>query len=238
MGKLLRLGKIFGMSIRHLLDIKRDAKSQRLSKMTQAEHLSQWGKRMLSLLNVQVEVVGEPVRDRSLLYLGNHISYIDIPLLMGYAPVVFVAKKQIGKWPIFGEACRTIGVVMVDRDSKSSREATTDSVAEAIQKGKQSVAIFPSGTTSIDEKKEWRWGAFRMAQKEAIPVQPFRISYSPLRTAAYIDDDSFMSHLWRLLRETRVKVKLEFHPPVTITDPQADCEKWYQWSREPIAALV
>ena len=188
---------------------------------------------MLDLLNVELEVMGTPVCDRPVLFLGNHIGYIDIPLLMAQAPVVFVAKKQIGSWPIFGEACRALGMVMVDRDSKSSRETIGDRVSETIHKRGQSIALFPSGTTCISEKTSWRWGAFRMAQKEAITVQPFRITYSPLRTAAYIDDDSFVPHLWQLLKEPKVNVKLEFHPPVEITDPEADCEKWYRWSRPP-----
>ena len=121
---------------------------------------------------------------------------------------------------------------MVDRDSRTSRQATGELVAQAIVKGRQSVSVFPSGTTCIDEKKAWRWGAFRLAQEHNIPVQPFRLSYLPMRTAAYIDDDSFVPHLWHLLNEPRIKVKLEFHPPVAITDPEMDCEKWRQWSRQ------
>ncbi len=229
---LKRLGKIFGVTWRHVIEMNREAKENRLSKEALRGHTLSWGLRMLELLHVSVKVVGEPATDEPMLFLGNHISYIDIPLLMAYAPVVFVAKKQVGYWPIFGDACRAVGVVLVDRDSKKSREVTGELVAQAITTGKQSVAVFPSGTTCINEKKPWRWGAFRIAQTHGITVQPFRLTYLPMRTAAYIDDDAFVPHLWHLLNEPRIRVKLEFHPPVKITDAEADCEKWYRWSRE------
>ena len=233
--RLRRMRRIFTTAWQTTDKLKAGAKNPRFTHEEMNGLLSSWGNGILDLMNLDVTVVGTPEKSTPHIFVGNHISYLDIPLLMAKAPVVFVAKKQIGQWPIFGTACRNMGVAFVDRDAKDSRGAVAYAVAKTIRDRKQSVVLFPSGTTCIDERKHWRWGAFKIAQLYGIPIQPFRLRFTPLRTAAYIDDDTFAPHLWRLMREKRIETYLEFHPPVMVTDPEQDCDKWYHWSR---AALI
>ncbi len=193
-----------------------------------------WGKEMMRILNVRVSVTGSP-SVQPMLFVGNHISYLDIPLLMSQTPVVFVAKKELANWPIFGRAIRSAGGVFVDRESAHSRKGVAETIAPAIQKGRQ-IAVFASGTTTLDEQKPWRWGAFVIAKRYGIPIQPFRLNYRPRRAAAYIDDDFFPTHLWNLVGIESIEAELEFHAPVTqIADPQAEAMKWWAWAREKLA---
>lgn len=192
-----------------------------------------WAQGILQRVNVEYEIIGQPYQGESVLYLGNHISYIDIPLLMGTIDsVAFVAKAQIKKWPLFGEGAARIGTVFVKRDKASSRDAAKKALSAAIKNGKK-IAVFPSGTTSISGEKPWKKGAFDIAHDTGCFVQPFRLSYEPLRETAYIDDDFFPTHLLRLTKHDSIKAKIEFHEPVKITDPIKDCEKWSQWSKTP-----
>lgn len=229
--RLARMKRIFSTAWATTALIKRRSGQPDFTHAEMNGLLRDWANGVLDAMNLDVTVIGEPERATPHIFVGNHISYLDIPLLMAKAPVVFVAKKQIGYWPIFGTACRKIGVAFVDRSAKDSRGAVAHAVAKSIQKRKQSVVLFPSGTTCIDEERPWRWGAFKIAQLYGIPIQPFRLMFSPLRKAAYIDDDTFAPHLWRLMGERRIETRLEFHPPVMVTDPEAECLKWWQWSR-------
>lgn len=189
-----------------------------------------WAKGVLKKINVDLEIIGTPLQEEGVLFVGNHISYVDIPLIMAtIEKVAFVAKQEIRSWPLFGEGAALIGTVFVKRDKASSREAAKTALSDAIKNGKK-VAIFPSGTTTMGNKKPWKKGAFDIAAELGCKVQPFRISYQPLRETAYIDDDFFPTHLMRLLNFKTIKTKIEFHEPVVITDPIKDCEKWDKWA--------
>lgn len=191
-----------------------------------------WSKEILGIIEIDIEIRGRiPDESRPVLFVGNHVSYVDIPLLMASVPVVFVSKEEVSKWLVIGPASKKAGTVFVKRESGESRAQTAKAIAACILERKQSVAIFPSGTTTVDEQKPWRSGAIKIAHKNHIPVQPFRITYEPLRTLAYIDDDFFPLHLWNLL-STRQKVKaiIEFGDVEEIRDPISDAERLRKWS--------
>ncbi len=196
-----------------------------------------WGRDMLDVLAIDLKVIGPPPERKACLFLGNHASYLDIPLLMSLSPVVFIGKKQLASWPLFGDAMRSVGTVFVDRDCRESRKNAADAVAPRIANDGQSVAIFPSGTTTVDEQKPWRWGAFVIAKRYGFPIQPFRIRYGSnpeqMRTAAYIGSDLFVSHLWKLasLREG-MQASIEFAEPMLVNDPQEDAHRLWKWCRE------
>ena len=124
-------------------------------------------------------------------------------------------------------------MVFVDRSSAHSRKDAAEAVAPAIQQDGYSVAVFASGTTALHEEKPWRWGTFLIAKRYGIPLQPFRLSYHPARTVAYIDDDAFAPHLWNLLGASGLRARLEFGPVLrSIDDPREEAERWWKWARE------
>lgn len=191
-----------------------------------------WARNCLDILGIHVRTQGR-ASETPCLIVGNHFSYLDIPLMMAVTPTVYVAKKQLESWPVFGHAMKTVGTVFVERDSRDSRKGAADAIAPRILNDKQTVTIFPSGTTTLDEIKPWRWGAFVIAKRHGIPIQPVRIRYSPLRKAAFIGNDLFLTHLWRLATcPGGMTATLEFGEPFFVTDPQADATKWWNWCRE------
>ncbi len=193
-----------------------------------------WGKDILRILNIKITVIGTPSSE-PMLFVGNHMSYLDIPLIMSQTPTVFVAKQELASWPIFGRAIRSAGGVFVNRESAHSRKGVAEAIAPAIQKGRQ-IAVFASGTTSMDEEKPWRWGAFVISKRYGIPIQPFRLTYRPRRDVAYIDADFFPSHLWNLVGIPAIEAELEFHPPIlAVDDPQAEATHWWQWARQKVS---
>ena len=202
------------------------------------ELILKWANDLLGIISMDVEIKGAaPEMQTPVLFVGNHLSYVDIPLLMASVPVVFVAKEEVSKWLVIGQASKKAGTVFVKRESDKSRANAANAITEAILERKQSIGIFPSGTTCLTEDKPWRHGAFKIAQKHNIPVQPFRIRYEPLRKVAYIDKDTFATHLLALLRLEKVKAVIEFDQVRHITDATADCESVREWTREIFAGI-
>jgi 1-acyl-sn-glycerol-3-phosphate acyltransferase len=177
-------------------------------------------------------VKGEVSRSRPTIFVGNHLSYLDIPVLLTKAPQAnFVAKAELARWPLFGRGMREAETIFVKRESVVSRGAVRETLLEAVGDGK-SVAVFPSGTTRLREDKDWRPGAFRLAEESGVPLQAFRLRFDPLREAAYIDNDSFLPHLLRLCRQGGVKAEIEFAAPEVVRDWKSSLAKAQAWCRE------
>lgn len=230
-----KFARIFTRTSHYLRKANRVHKKQGgISKTEMQGFMKSWAREVLDIINVEVEIRGEVPHDTTpALFVGNHVSYTDIPLLMASVPIVFVSKEEISRWLVIGAASKRAGTVFVKRESGPSRARTMESIANCIIRDRQSVAIFPSGTTTLDESKPWRNGVFKLAHQNNIPVQPFRITYKPLRIMAYIDKDFFPTHLWNLLASgKRCKAVIEFGAVQTITDPTADCESLWKWSQD------
>ena len=69
------------------------------------------------LLGIRIEIEGEVARDRPVLLVANHTSWLDIPVLSAVAPVSFVAKKEVGGWPFVASLARLQrSVFVVDKN--------------------------------------------------------------------------------------------------------------------------
>jgi 1-acyl-sn-glycerol-3-phosphate acyltransferase len=196
--------------------------------------LSGWSREVLSLLRLEVQLVGAlaPLQTPALL-VGNHLSYLDIPLLWSQVPVVLLGKAEIANWPVFGSAGRRAGMIFVQRDSDGSRKEATAAMTRCLQARGLGIGLFPAGTTSLYEERPWHSGAFKIAKAAGVPVQPFRITYDPLRPAAFIGRDSLVPHLYRLLNAGPIRATLEFGPPRMLDHPDSLALDLWKWSRNP-----
>ncbi len=197
--------------------------------------LSGWAQEVLPLLNVDVQRRGviEPLRGPSV-FVGNHLSYLDIPLLMSQVPVVFLGKEEVSNWPVFGAAGRRAGMVFVKRESDGSRRQAVRAISECLATRGMGLGLFPSGTTSLNEGKPWRTGAFKIAREAGFPVQPFRLTYDPISTAAFLGKDYLLPHLYRLLQAGPLTARIEFGAPRMVVDPEGTARELWAWSRETI----
>lgn len=193
-----------------------------------------WAEETLKNFKIETSVLGTPMQCGPVIFVGNHMSYLDIPLLMFACPEVsFLAKREITKWPIIGAGAARIGTIFVNRGNTKSRGEARYEVIRGLSDGKK-IAVFPSGTTCLTESKEWRRGIFEIAYNQGIPVQPFRLKYSPARAAAFVDRDIFPYHLFHLARQSLIKAQIEFHTPIKILDPLESCSYWRKWSRQQL----
>ena len=181
-----------------------------------------WGQSVLKNFNVRVSVLGDATEEPAI-FVGNHLSYLDIVALYSVKHLCFVSKAEVGKWPIIGEATRIAGSIMVERSNLKSRVETADVLGKAVADDGKQICIFPEGTTSI-QGKNWRRGVFRIAHDRDIWIQPMGLMYKPVRRAAYIDDDTLFFHMWHLIQNDPTELTIKFFPPRKILDPDRDME--------------
>ncbi len=118
---------------------------------------------------------GERVpRDRPVVFMANHESWLDIPALLATIPVQvrFLAKKSLFAWPFFGWAIASMGFIPVDRENRRTAIRSFEDAASRIRSGR-SVLIFPEETrTTTDELLPFQRGGFLIALKAGIPIVP------------------------------------------------------------------
>lgn len=219
---LLKVMQVFSITGRYLLLSKKSG-----SDVVTLKH--DWSRDILKHFKIELEIKGTPaLLDTSCILLGNHISYLDIPLIIKSCPdVIFVSKNEVRYWPVIGAAAVKMETIFVQRKNNDSRSAAKEKISESLGLENKRVVIFPSGTTSIKPSVRWQRGIFEVAQQNNIRIQPFRLTYEPLRESAYIDDDNLLISMFNLFKLKKIKAVLEFHLPTNVN--VSDCENWKSW---------
>lgn len=132
-----------------------------------------------------IEVVQvEPVPKTHGLWVSNHISWLDIPVVGSVAPVFFLSKAEIGEWPVFGKLVKAGGTLFIKRGSGDA-----GSVAKQIAdflRGGLSVVFFPEATTTNGTHIKKIYGKLLQAAIDTgLPICPVVI--------AYVDQDGKLS---------------------------------------------
>ena len=135
-----------------------------------------WAKGILFASRIRVNVKGLKNIDpsQSYVYMSNHQSNFDIPVLLAQLPVQFrwLAKAELFKIPLFGRAMRGAGYVEIDRFNQESAFRSIEEAAGKIKNG-VSVMIFPEGTRSRDGRiRPFKKGGFVMAVDAGVPIVP------------------------------------------------------------------
>jgi 1-acyl-sn-glycerol-3-phosphate acyltransferase len=172
--------------------------------------LQHWGRRSCRLLRLDVQVHGHPY-GAPCVYVSNHRSYLDIPLLAAILGVGFLSRADVAAWPLFGAAARAIGSVFVDRDDAHARARAALSLARR----NESIVVFPEGTTRAERLPgDFSPGVFRLLRHIDMPVVPITIRYSDRRL--YWDDDSTMAHhlRGRVLDGPRITAAVHIREPL------------------------
>ncbi|WP_436526699.1 lysophospholipid acyltransferase family protein [Actinoplanes sp. HUAS TT8] len=159
---------------------------------------------LLAALGVRLVQRGPVPRPGSLL-VANHISWLDILVLIAVAPVSLVAKHDVRAWPGIGSTAGRSGTIFIDRTRPRELPATVAEVAAALRSGR-SVAAFPEGTTFCGtEHGRFRPALFQAAIDAGAPVVPTSIIYDTTETA-FIGEDTLVDSLLRVARVRRLTI--------------------------------
>ena len=135
-----------------------------------------WARQLLWIGGISVTIRGleNLTPGRSYIYMANHQSNYDIPVLLGRLPAQFrwLAKAELFKIPVFGQSMRGCGYISIDRSNRKKAFASLAEAAETIRSG-TSVMIFPEGTRSDDGRiKGFKKGGFVLSVDAGVPIVP------------------------------------------------------------------
>lgn len=186
---------------------------------------SPWPRRFLrrfgGIAGARAHVTGTPLT-RNVLFLANHLSWIDIAVLAGATGSAFVAKAELDETPVIGWLCRLNHTLFVRRGDRMNIGAQVASIAKALADG-WAVTIFPEGTCG-DGRTLLPFKAALLAVLEPPPpglrVQPVRLDYGPATPElAWVGDEPGSSHAARVFRRAgSFLVNLHFLDPFDPAD--------------------
>lgn len=147
----------------------------------------------------QLTVTGQDLipKDQTVLFVGNHKSLIDIPLLLMHTQkrIAFVAKDSLKNVPPINLWMVFIGCLFLDRTNLRKGAATIKQGINKLKEG-HSLVIFPEGTRSPDEEMlEFKRGSLKLASKANVLVVPFAIK----GTNEIFEDHGFKFRKWPVM---------------------------------------
>jgi 1-acyl-sn-glycerol-3-phosphate acyltransferase len=139
-----------------------------------------WGRMLLRVSGVRVRVEGlENISPgASYVFVSNHLSYMDIPVILPHIPVQFrfMAKKGLFRVPFIGYHLKRAGHIPVHRaDARASLKTMADAAAIIRDRG-VSVLVFPEGGRSPGEMSDFKEGAAYIAIKAGVPAVPLGLN--------------------------------------------------------------
>ncbi|WP_240492856.1 lysophospholipid acyltransferase family protein [Candidatus Terasakiella magnetica] len=194
--------------------------------------VSLWHKGVCALLFIKIHQQGLPVKDQRVLLAGNHLSYLDIPIIASCLDVTFVAKSDVASWPLFGFLARISQTAFIDRKPSMARLQKNE-LKERLIKGER-ILIFPEGTSTNGKNvKPFKTSLFEIAMDEEIRehcmVQPITISPSANKDGsalsseqrdqyAWYGDMTLLPHLWKVFCQKAMNVDVIFHAPLLASE--------------------
>lgn len=137
-----------------------------------------WAWLILATTGVEVTVHGleRLVRGKTYVFVSNHQSIYDIPVLFWWIPfqLRIIAKESLGRFPVLGPHLRRTGHMLVDR-RRPDRSGIFGWASALTSKG-LSLIVFPEGTRSPDGRVGvFKGGSFYLAMQAGLPIVPLSI---------------------------------------------------------------
>ena len=169
------------------------------------------------LLGLRVRCEGVPLKAR-VLFVSNHVTWLDTFALGGATPAIFVARDDVERWPVFGWAAGLNDTLYVARHAKREVHSQADQLRQALSAGR-AVALFPEGTTEGGhEVLPFRPSLFAslFPPMEGVKVQPVAIDYGDIaEEIAWVGDEPAGSNAKRVVgRKGTIPVVLKFLEPI------------------------
>jgi lyso-ornithine lipid O-acyltransferase len=135
----------------------------------------------------RVDLVGAEPGGPGTLYVSNHISWMDIPVLASALDTDFIAKSDVRSWPVIGPLSRRSDTLFVTREERHRVHHQADSIGAKLRGGR-SLVLFAEGTTSDGLTiLPFRSSLFEAAV-HAARIQPLAIGYHRGDGARLSDD--------------------------------------------------
>ena len=175
-----------------------------------------WSKGMLAAMAVKVTVHGRhPAASHPTLLVSNHVSWLDVWVILSVHPVRFVAKSDIAGWPLAGWLVKQAGTIFIERARRSDTARINQHIADVMARP-EAVAVFPEGTTTDGTQlRAFHASLFQPALSPGARLAVAAIRYplrdgSPNVDASYAGDRSLLQSIRLILAQRVVRAELHF----------------------------
>jgi 1-acyl-sn-glycerol-3-phosphate acyltransferase len=179
-----------------------------------------WSGMLVRIFGFRIRRFGEPLPG-AVLYVANHVSWLDIELMHSQRPLNFVAKSEIAGWPFVGWLAARAGTIFHRRGSTDSLAVVMARVVETLKAG-QPVGVFPEGGSGHgDRVGTFHARIFQTALDANVPVQPVALRYGRDGRqdpgVPFGRKESFFGNLLRVLGGPSLDAEVHFLEPVPPT---------------------
>lgn len=192
-----------------------------------------WCKYLLVIFNVRVVMHGHtPPSYQSasnIMFIANHVSWVDIHALNSIIPTRFIAKSDIRSWPVFGYLARKSNVLFVSREKRQDAARIVHTTNRSLLDG-DTLCLFPEGTTTDGtEIKPFKGSLIQAAIHANSVIWPIAIRYprkdgSVNVEVAYAGETTLIESIQQVLLQKQAVVELHFLAPIA-TAELADIDK-------------
>lgn len=181
------------------------------------------------ILGIKVIIEGKENASgrNNFLIISNHLTYIDGIVMGSLFPVLFVSKKEVKSWPLFGVMVSLAATIFIDRERRDKTPVYVEKISN-ILKNKINVMIFPEGTSTDGTRLlPFQTVFFSSPIISKVPVLPVAIRYVQINNEEISEANKdmvywygkmpFFNHLWEVLKLNKIVVKVKINPRVDST---------------------
>ena len=175
--------------------------------------LAWWSRGLCRILGVHIRVRGT-CYPSPVLFVANHLSWLDIFCIAAVCPTHFLAKQEVAGWPLFGWLCRRAGAAFIRRGGYNGAGEATEHLVWRLRQGER-VLVFPEGTSTTGAAvRRFHPRLFQAAILARVPVQAIALRYPQAEgihpSVPFVGDDELLPHLLRLLGESDLVADVQF----------------------------
>lgn len=190
---------------------------------------------------IGLTVKGEIATHRPTLFVANHISYLDVFIYGAVIPGYFIAKAEVGSWPVLGWLARIQNTLFFERNSRSIKGQLKVMTEHFNRKG--NLILFPEGTSTegmhVEPFKSSLLQSVEITDADVM-IQPVTLAYTHYRGKpmnqsvrdfyAWYGNMKFIPHFFNALGMGKSHVVVHFHQPVRLKDfgCRKDCTNYCQ----------
>ena len=191
---------------------------------------------LLSVIGAKLTVFGEK-KSGNVLYVPNHVSWLDISIIGALSPTHFLSKAEIKKWPFIGLLATRAGTLYIKRGIRNSAEEANTTLQKTLEKN-HNVVLFAEGKTTDGTLKKFHGRLMQSAIDANSLIQPVAIFYPAVdnytesntgiesqpnlktkrkinKNILYINDMTFLQSMFSVLSLKSIPVEVHYLKPIS-----------------------
>ena len=182
-----------------------------------------WAAKLLRVLAIEIRVQGTAptLATHGVMFVSNHVSWMDVWLLLSVRPLRFISKADVRAWPVVGYLAQAGGTLFIHREKRHHTAAIVGQ-AEAVLAQGDCLALFPEGTTTNGLRlRAFHPSLFQVAVDHGGAISLVTIRYvfanGQIDTApAYADEISLPGSMRAILARRKIIAEVNYFATLDI----------------------